>query len=261
MPTESWKIYSWNVNGIRAAAKKGLSEWILKEEPDILCVQETKAQEAQLGSDITDLQGYVSHWVSAEKKGYSGVGTYLKPSPKVIPNSFGHDRFKDEGRAMIVEFEAFTLLNVYFPNGRRDKQRLKYKMEFYEAILDHWEQLRKEGKKLIICGDVNTAHKEIDLARPEQNAKVSGFLPEERTWIDKIIALGYVDIFRTFNQEPDNYSYWDMKTRARDRNVGWRIDYFFVTENLVPSVKNAWIDSDVMGSDHCPIGIAVEVNM
>ena len=142
-----------------------------------------------------------------------------------------------------------------------NKQRLQYKLEFYDSILDYWEQLRKEGRELIICGDVNTAHKEIDLARPEENAKVSGFLPEERAWIDRIIELGYVDIFRTFNQEPDNYSYWDMKTRARDRNVGWRIDYFLVTENLVPNVKNAWIDADVMGSDHCPIGIELEVKI
>ena len=255
----TWKLVSWNVNGVRAMAKKGLAEWVDGEQPDILCLQETKAQEDQLGTDITSLPGYESHWVSAEKKGYSGVGLYSRHEPISLTDTFGTGRFTSEGRTMIVEYPAFTLFNVYFPNGKKDKDRLKYKMDFYDAILDHWEALRRAGRKLVICGDVNTAHKEIDLARPVDNAKISGFLPEERAWIDKIIDKGYVDVFRTFNQEPDMYSYWDMKTRARDRNVGWRIDYFFVSEELAPAVTNAWISTDVTGSDHCPIGIEVDV--
>lgn len=253
-----WKLISWNVNGVRAMAKKGFAEWVAEEKPDVLCIQETKAQEEQLGTDITELEGYQSTWVSAEKKGYSGVGLYTRHEPARITDTFADGRFVSEGRTMIVEYPEFTLFNVYFPNGKKNKERLDYKMDFYEAILEEWESLRKSGKRIIICGDVNTAHKEIDLARPTENSKISGFLPEERAWIDKIIEKGYVDVLRQHTQEPDIYTYWDMKTRARDRNVGWRIDYFYVTDDLAPNVSKAWVNSDVLGSDHCPISIEIE---
>lgn len=255
----AWKLLSWNVNGVRAIAKKGFIEWVSEEAPDVLCIQETKAHEVQLGPEITDLPGYKSYWAEAEKKGYSGVAVYSRHEPISVQKGFGEERFDSEGRTLILEYPDFTLFNVYFPNGKKNKERLQYKMDFYEAILACWEVLRKEGKRVIFCGDVNTAHKEIDLARPKQNEKISGFLPVERAWIDKITENGYVDTFRHFNQEPDHYSWWDVITRARDRNVGWRIDYFYITEDLLPDLSNAWIATDVMGSDHCPVGIEVQV--
>ena len=255
----AWKLLSWNVNGIRAVSKKWFGAWVAKEAPDVLCIQETKAHEVQLGPEITDLQGYTSYWAEAEKKGYSGVAVYARHEPISVQKGFGEDRFDSEGRTLVLEYPYFTLFNVYFPNGKKNKERLQYKMDFYEAILDCWEALRKEGKRVIVCGDVNTAHKGIDLARPKPNEKISGFLPVERAWIDKIIKKGYVDTFRHFNQDPDYYSWWDVITRARDRNVGWRIDYFYVTEDLLSDLSNAWIATDVMGSDHCPVGIEVQV--
>jgi len=253
------KIVSWNVNGVRAISKKNFFEWLTSEAPDILCIQETKAQEEQLGAAITDRSPYRSFWVSAERKGYSGVGLYTLHDPIKVSAGFGDESFDSEGRTMIVEYPDFVLFNVYFPNGKQSADRLKYKMAFYKAILDCWNGLRNSGKSLIICGDVNTAHKEIDLARPKENMKVSGFLPEERSWIDKIIEGGYVDVLREYHQDPEIYTYWDMKTRARERNVGWRIDYFFATRDILPGITSAWVGADVPGSDHCPIGIEIEV--
>ena len=255
----SWKLLSWNVNGIRAVAKKGFLDWLQEEAPDIMCVQETKSQESQLDANITDAAGYQSYWSEAEKKGYSGVGVYSRHEPISVHKGFGEDRFDSEGRTLVLEYPDFTLFNVYFPNGKQNAQRLQYKMDFYDAILSHWESLRADGKKLVICGDVNTAHHEIDLARPKDNVKISGFLPKERAWIDKIIAQGYVDTFRQYDEGPDNYTWWHLMSGARKRNVGWRIDYFYVTEDLLPVLSNAWILPDVMGSDHCPIGIEVGV--
>jgi exodeoxyribonuclease-3 len=173
---------------------------------------------------------------------------------------FGIERFDIEGRVIITEYPGVFVLNIYFPNGKKDANRLRYKMDFYEAFLEFAESLKARGKKLIICGDYNTAHKEIDLARPKENEKVSGFLPMEREWMDKFVAHGYVDTFRHFNNEPNQYTWWDLKTKARERNVGWRIDYFFVTENLLPSVSKAFIMPEVMGSDHCPIGIILKTS-
>ncbi len=255
----SWKLLSWNVNGVRAVAKKGFIEWLQGEAPDILCIQETKSQESQLDVKITEVDGYQSYWSEAEKKGYSGVGVYTRHEPISVHKGFGEDRFDSEGRTLVLEYPDFTLFNVYFPNGKQNATRLQYKMDFYEAILAHWESLRAEGKKLVICGDVNTAHKEIDLARPKDNVKISGFLPMEREWIDKIVEQGYVDTFRQYDEGPGNYTWWHLMSGARKRNVGWRIDYFYVTEDLMPAVSNAWIMPDVMGSDHCPIGIEVGV--
>ncbi len=255
----SWKLLSWNVNGIRAVAKKGFMEWFKSESPDILCLQETKAQEDQLDNSIKEIEGYQSYWSAAVKKGYSGVGVYTRHEPISVHKGFGKDRFDSEGRTLILEYPDFTLFNVYFPNGKQNKDRLQYKMDFYEAILEHWEILRENGKRLIICGDVNTAHQEIDLSRPKENKKISGFLPMERAWIDKITTLGYIDTFRHFNTNPENYTWWHLMSGARARNVGWRIDYFFATADLIANISNGWISSDVMGSDHCPIGIEVKV--
>ncbi|MDD4877286.1 MAG: exodeoxyribonuclease III [Dehalococcoidales bacterium] len=249
------KIICWNVNGIRAVARKGFLEWIGKESPDILCLQETKASPEQLTHDLLEPPGYLAYWNYPERKGYSGVATLTKEKPFDVQNSFGAPAFDTEGRVIITKHPGFTICNVYFPNGKQSAERLKYKLDFYEAFLNFLEPLRLKGEKLIICGDVNTAHKEIDLARPKENEKISGFLPIERAWLDKLVANGYIDAFRHFNKEPGQYTWWDMKSRARERNVGWRIDYFFITENLLSQMDKAFIMREVTGSDHCPIAL------
>jgi exodeoxyribonuclease III len=247
------QIICWNVNGIRAAARKGFLGWLEKESPDILCLQETKASPENLDKDLLEPPGYEVYWNYPERKGYSGVATFTKEKPLRVQNGFGVPAFDTEGRVIISEHQGFTLCNVYFPNGKQSAERLKYKLDFYDAFFNFLEPLRRKGEKLIICGDVNTAHKEIDLARPKENEKISGFLPVERAWLDKLVANGYVDIFRYFNKEQGQYTWWDMKSRARERNVGWRIDYFFITENLLSQVDKAFIMPDIAGSDHCPI--------
>ncbi len=253
------KLLSWNVNGIRAAHKKGFLDWFHRESADVVCLQETKAHKEQLEKHLTEIEGYQSHWSSAERKGYSGVVTYTRQPPRMVRQGFGIPRFDAEGRVIITELARFTLFNVYFPNGKRDQERLDYKMDFYESILKHWETLRQDGHRLVICGDYNTAHHEIDIARPKENQKVSGFLKIEREWMDRLVAKGYVDVFRKMNPElRDQYTWWDMMTRARERNVGWRIDYFFVSKDLLPHVRNAWISPEVMGSDHCPVGLELK---
>ena len=252
------RIISWNVNGIRAAHKKGFLEWLDQESPDIMCVQETKASEDQLPEALKEIPGYTSYFTSAEKRGYSGVAVFTKTKPEQVTSSFPAESFSREGRVLAVDYVEFVLLNVYFPNGKSSAERLQYKMDFYDDFLDYADGIKNSGKNLVICGDVNTAHKEIDLARPKANEATSGFLPIERAWIDKLLEHGYVDTLRVFNPEPDQYTYWDMITRARDRNVGWRIDYFFVNEGFVPRLKTGFILTDVMGSDHCPIGIEID---
>lgn len=252
------RLISWNVNGIRAVQKKGFVEWLQSSGGDVVCIQETKAHKEQLDDELIHVEPYTSEWFSAEKKGYSSVATYSKIADYSVIKGFGIERFDSEGRVLRHDFAEFTLFNIYFPNGQRGDERLMYKMDFYAAALEHFEALRKAGRKLIICGDVNTAHKPIDLARPKENEKTSGFLPIERDWMDEFVDAGYIDTFRMFNQESDQYSWWNMRTRARERNVGWRIDYFFVSEELRENVKNAFIWQDVMGSDHCPVGIEIE---
>ena len=253
------KILCWNVNGIRAADKKGLFDWFSKENPDILCLQEIKALPEQVPAHIKNTPGYEIFWNSAEKKGYSGVVTYTKKKPINVKNGFGINKFDTEGRTLITEFPTFTLFNIYFPNGKKNQERLDYKLDFYDTFLGYADNLKSDGKNIVVCGDFNTAHKEIDLARPKENEKISGFLPVERAWIDTFVDHGYIDTFRHFNKEPENYSWWDFKTKARERNVGWRIDYFFVNKEFLPHVKKAFIMKDVMGSDHCPVGIDIEI--
>lgn len=254
------RILCWNVNGIRAAQRKGFLDYIKKEKPDIMCLQETKAQPDQLDPELLNIPGYQSHFVSAEKKGYSGVAMYLKKSPQQIVSGCGSQRFDCEGRVIAAHYDDFVLYNIYFPNGGRGPERVRYKLDFYDTMLDQWQELRAEGKKIIVCGDFNTAHKEIDVARPKEWSKVSGFLPEEREWLDKINDMGYVDVFRKFNPDKvDIYSYWDAFRNARERNVGWRIDFFYVTEEALPIVKSAEIHMGVMGSDHCPIELKLKL--
>lgn len=254
------RIISWNVNGIRAVYKKGFMDWLRKENPDILCLQETKAEEGQIQKELQEVEGY--HWVfcsSQKKKGYSGTAIFSKEKPLESALGFGHDHFDVEGRTVVATFPGFVLCNVYFPNGKSGDERLQYKMDFYHHFAEFTKKLRKQGKSVIVCGDVNTAHKEIDLARPKENSEISGFLPQERAWIDSFLASGFIDTLRQYNQKPAQYTWWDMKSGARARNVGWRIDYFFVSENMKPQLKDAFICPDVLGSDHCPIGIDLAI--
>jgi exodeoxyribonuclease-3 len=253
------RMLSWNVNGLRAVHKKGFLEWFLQEKPDILCLQETKASEEQLPFELRSVPGYSAYFDSAERKGYSGVALYSSMKPQEIRRGLGVERFDTEGRTLAVDFGSFVLFNVYFPNGGMSPERLQFKMDFYDAFFDCIEALRKKGRHIVICGDVNTAHNEIDLARPKENQKVTGFLPEERAWIDRLLAAGYIDTFRLFCAEAGQYTWWDMKTRARERNVGWRLDYFFVSESLRGSVQSAAIMPEVPGSDHCPVELILKI--
>jgi len=255
------KIISWNVNGIRATIKKGLWEFMKSDKAEIYCFQETKAKAEQVPNTFDVPTEYYSYFNSAEKAGYSGVATYTKIEPRIVINGIEEeDTYVDrEGRILITKFDEFTLLNVYFPNGKKDKGRLLFKMHFYEFFLKYINNLRSNGEKVIFCGDVNTAHDEIDLARPDDNESISGFLPEEREWIDNLVDNGWIDTYRMINGDKVEYSWWSARSGARNRNVGWRIDYFFVDEAIKNLVKNAFIMTEVLGSDHCPIGIEVEI--
>ncbi|MCC7561911.1 MAG: exodeoxyribonuclease III [Methanobrevibacter arboriphilus] len=252
-------LISWNVNGIRAVARKGFFDWFSNAKPDILCLQEIKAHVEQLPRKLKHVEGYHSYFNPAERKGYSGVATYSALKPKETAITMEIDKFDHEGRFQRFDFDDFTLLNVYWPNGGMGEDRLQYKLDFYDAFLDYTNNLRDAGNNLVICGDLNTAHKPIDIARPKENEKVSGFMPIEREWIDKFLSSGYVDTFRMFNDQPEQYTWWSYRTRARDRNVGWRLDYFFVNEEFQDNVVDSYILSDVMGSDHCPIGLKIEI--
>ncbi len=249
------RILSWNVNGIRSIADKGFLEWLSRESPDILCVQETKARPEQLDGAIRSPKGYHAYWNNPGRKGYAGVAVFSKAEPVSVKNDFPPASFDTEGRVLMLDYKDFVLVNVYFPNGSMGPDRLAYKLDFYGKFLKYLNGMK--AGNIIVCGDVNTAHKEIDLARPRENAMFSGFLPEEREWIDKLVSRGYVDTFRHFNPGPGQYTWWDYKTRSRERNTGWRIDYFFVNSKFLPRVKNAFIMQEVMGSDHCPVGIEI----
>jgi exodeoxyribonuclease-3 len=256
------KLYSWNTNGIRAAVRHGMLDWLQKTSPDVLCVQETKVSdpEVTLSPEILAPFGYRSYWNwPKEKKGYSGVAIFSKTEPTAVERSLGRADCDDEGRTLVAHYPSFVLLNIYFPNGKQGPERLDYKMKFYDAFLDRCVSLKKKKKHLVMCGDYNTAHREVDLARPKENAGVSGFLPQERAWIDAYAAKGFHDTLRMFHKEPGLYTWWDMKTGARQRNVGWRIDYIFVCDDLKTRVKDAFIAPEVQGSDHCPVGVDIEL--
>ncbi len=233
-------------------------DWLHAEQPDILCLQEIKANPGQLSSALTAPTGYTTYWNSGMRKGYSGVATFVKDTVYSVTDRIGIKRFDCEGRLLITEHEGFTLLNVYFPNGQMDEERLQYKLEFYEALIEYCEELKKTQPRLIICGDFNTAHQEIDLKNPRANAKRSGFLPAEREILDSFLGHGYLDAFRYMYPDKVQYSWWSYRMRAREKNVGWRIDYFYVTENLANGILDCVILDEIKGSDHCPIGIYLE---
>jgi exodeoxyribonuclease-3 len=252
--SKSIKLASWNVNGVRAAEKKGFLTWFQNKKYHIVGLQETKAEVGQLSPQLVHPKGYKSYWSSAIKRGYSGTAVYTRMSPIFAETTFGDPFLDGEGRIVLLEFEMFYFFNVYFPNGKMSPERLKFKLEFYKRFLNLAESFRKK-KPIVFCGDVNTAHTELDLSRPKENSNISGFLPIERKWLDKLVDAGYHDTFRLFEKESGHFSWWDMKSRARERNVGWRIDYFFVSDELKKNVKRAWIETETYGSDHCPVGL------
>jgi exodeoxyribonuclease III len=254
------KLISWNVNGIRAIAGKGFLEWLNKEQPDILGVQETKASAEQVPANLVAPAGYTTYWASSTvKKGYSGVGIFSKTPPKNIQYGFGIPEYDDEGRTLIAEYDNFVFITAYFPNGSRDHSRLDYKMAYKETFLNYINGLRQQGKKVIFCGDVNTCHKPIDLARPKENATKTGFLPFEREWLDKVIEQqGYIDTYRYLYPDKVEYSWWSSVGGARDRNIGWRLDYFITSPDLKDHIVDAQIHTQVKGSDHCPVTLVLK---
>ncbi len=252
------ELVSWNVNGLRSLVKDDYwAKFLHGVKPDIFCLQETKATPEQLPEELREVPGFSSFFASSQvKKGYSGVALYSKIEPLQVIYGMGIEEFDREGRFIGAEYEDFWLLNAYFPNGGQGPHRLDYKMRFYDAFLAFAEKLRKQ-KPVIFCGDVNTAHEGIDLAQPKAHEEDTGFLPEERAWIDEVVGAGYVDTFRHFHPRAVAYSFWDQRFHARDRNIGWRLDYFFVASELLKRVHAAEIHGDIYGSDHCPVSITL----
>jgi exodeoxyribonuclease-3 len=254
------RLISWNVNGVRSAIRSGLWAWLAASPPDVLCLQETRIHSDQLIADLHHPRGFHSAWHSAERKGYSGVATFCREAPLAVRHGFGLAQFDVEGRVLVTEHTGLTLVNAYFPSGRRGQERVGYKLQFCDALLDFCAGLRSQGHRIVVCGDVNTAHQPIDLARPRENIKTSGFLPEERQAFGRWLDAGFVDVFRHLNPETVAYTWWSNLFDARARNLGWRIDYFLVADELAPHVRDARILSDVIGSDHCPIELTLDLN-
>ncbi len=252
------KLRSWNVNGIRAAHAGGFLKWLEAEKPDVVCVQETKAQTEQLGEEILHPLGYHSCWHSARKKGYSGVATFSRREPLSVRYGIGNRLADSEGRVLITEHPGLVVVNAYFPNSQHDHARLDYKLTFCRSMLRLLNKLRREGNNVALCGDFNIAHTEIDLANPKENRKNAGFLPEERAWMDRLLGHGWIDTFRHFCDEPGHYTWWSQRMGVRKRNVGWRLDYFAVNPELVDRLKAARIQPQVKGSDHCPVTLELK---
>lgn len=248
------KITTWNVNGLRALLRKNGWDWVQSYSPDVVCLQEIKARPDQLNQKQHALfEGYTPTWNPAERPGYSGVLTFAKDKDAKSELGFGIEKFDIEGRVVQTKFEDFRLFNIYFPNGGRDHSRVPFKLEFYAELLNLCDELHAQGEQIVICGDINTAHQEIDLKNHKTNHKTTGFLPEERAWITKYLENGFVDAFRALYPEKEQYTWWTYRANARARNVGWRLDYFLVSEGLMDNVKDVVIHDEVMGSDHCPV--------
>lgn len=249
------KVVSWNVNGLRSVYKKNFVTWLKKTDADIVCLQEIKTQLSSLPPDLATLNNYKSYYNFALKKGYSGVAVYVKKEPYKLEQVLSHPRFDQEGRILRLDYHDFSLINLYLPHGGRQKENLIYKLEVYDLLLNYLEKIKHQN--IILIGDFNIAHQEIDLARPKQNRKNTMFTPKEREKIDKIIKLGFTDTFREFNKEGGDYTWWPYFANARKRNLGWRIDYAFVSKSLVPKLKSSFILQEIKGSDHCPIGAEI----
>jgi exodeoxyribonuclease-3 len=258
------RLISWNINGLRAVFKKDFGDAVSLMKPDVLSLQETKLQAEQRTPEMIDFKGFQSYWdYASTKKGYSGVATYSSQVPQSVRSGFGVERFDAEGRVIELDYGTFILFNIYFPNGQRDEGRLQYKLDFYRDFFSYADRLKEAGRSLIITGDFNTAHNEIDLKNPKSNKDRSGFLRIERDILDDIIDRGYVDTFRYFYPDTVKYSWWSYRFSARKNNAGWRIDYFFVTRDLLEKniVRDAFILNDVHGSDHCPVGIDLDLSL
>jgi len=252
------KIISWNVNGLRACAKKGLFDFMLKEKPDIFAVQEIKATHNQIEEKHFHPDGYDVILFPAEKAGYSGVGVYIKDNIKYkVQKGLGIKEFDSEGRSVSIEMPDFVFVVAYFPNSQDERARLKYKLSFCKSMKQYLDSLTKKGKKVLLSGDYNIAHNEIDIARPDDNEDSPGFYIEERQWMDEFLAKDYFDTFRMFTKGPDNYTWWSYRTNARSRNVGWRIDYHCVNKHLKGNVVKSYHNTDVLGSDHCPVTVII----
>lgn len=254
----SKSIYSYNVNGIRAAMRKGLKDWFKETMPDVLMIQETKAWPEDIDTAFFEELGYHVYVHSAEKKGYSGVMTICKEKPDNVMAGIGDTRFDSEGRLLRTDFGDITIINSYFPSGTTGTVRQDFKYEYLDAIQAFVEELKKERPNMILSGDYNICHKAIDISKPEKKKNVSGFLPEEREWVSNFLKSGFVDSFRAFDQSPDKYSWWSYRANARAKNLGWRIDYHMVSEPLSSKMKNAAIHSNVYQSDHCPVSVELE---
>lgn len=252
------KITTWNVNGYRAVLRKKALDWIPEVDPDVLCLQETKLQLDQINDDEAQIEGYKAIWNSAERKGYSGVVTFHKEQPLNTEKGIGIEKFDGEGRVIRSQYEDFHLYNIYFPNGGQGNKRVPFKLGFYEELLHICDDLHRENANIIITGDFNTAHNEIDLANPKANEKNTGFLPEEREWIDKYLEHNFVDAYRELYPERIQYTWWTYRYNARENNIGWRLDYFLVSEQLMNRVEDVVIHSEIMGSDHCPVSLLLK---
>lgn len=253
------KIITWNVNGLRAVMKKGSMAWIRAQDPDVICLQEVKSRPDQLVLDYQQqLAGYQSYWNPAEKPGYSGVVTFTRESPLETTFGLGSYLFDREGRVVCTRQNGFLLFNIYFPNGKRDFGRLTFKLDFYAHLLEMCNQLQATGEQIVLCGDFNTAHREIDLKNARQNVNNSGFLPEERAWIDRYLEGGFIDVYRQLYPQRIQYTWWTFIGNARARNTGWRLDYFLVSQSLLSRIKDVIIHDDVLGSDHCPVTLLID---
>ena len=257
------KLISWNVNGIRAWSKKGSYEWFIKQSPDFLCIQETKAHPDQLEKDFPSLfkpNGYYAYFDSSKiRKGYSGVAIYAKNKPERVTYGLGKKELDQEGRQVNLFYKKYVVISCYFPNGNKSKEHFQYKLDYYQEFLKFIKKQEKKGYKIIFCGDFNVAHNPIDLERDKENEKSVGFLPVERNWVDSLEASGFIDSFRILHPKTVRYSWWDMKTRARDRNIGWRIDYIYITGSLKNKINKAVIHDDILGSDHCPVTLELDI--
>ncbi len=253
------KITTWNINGLRAALNKGIWDWVSREQPDAICLQEIKARPDQLTEgQMTLLNSHQWIWDPADKPGYSGVATGTRSGAAGGARILGIEPFDREGRVVQTDHGDFLLLNIYFPNGGRDQERLQYKLDFYAALLEYCQKQHQLGRQLILCGDFNTCHQPLDLARPKSNAKISGFLPEERMWLDHYLAAGFVDIFRARYPDRVQYTWWSNIANSRERNIGWRLDFFMVSTSLQGRVSDVIIHDQVMGSDHCPVSLVLK---
>ena len=253
------KIISYNVNGIRAALKKGLADWLKQASPDVLCIQETKAMANQVDTSVFDDLGYKHYWHSAQKKGYSGVAILTKEKVLNVNKGTGIEHIDFEGRVIRVDFKEVSVISLYLPSGT-NINRLSYKFKFMDEFQNYIDNLKKKYPNLVICGDYNICHQAIDIHDPVRNKNVSGFLPEERKWIDKFMNRGFIDSFRYLNDKPNNYSWWSYRANARENNKGWRIDYNLVSENLKNNIKRSYLLTDACHSDHCPVGLELNLN-